>query len=320
MSRTTLQWGIPFPEAAGEEGHIIYVWMDALTNYISALGFGTADHERFDRYWPADVHLIGKDIVRFHAVYWPAFLMAAGVELPKAILGARLVAARQPEDLEVARQHRAARRTSSTSFGPDPLRYFLLRDMVFGQDSNYSDESFLGRYNSDLANDLGNTLSRALKMAATYFDGKTPPTPCDEQRREDGGGSCDPRVPRSRWTATRSIARSTPSGSCWPRSTATSSRASRGSTSRRRERTSRSRASSGTSSKDPHRLDDGGALHAAPRRRKRSSASAHRASRSMPKRSPGAGSRTARRSEPAMRSSPAPTPKHTSHPPHRRTT
>ncbi|HEU5161895.1 MAG TPA: class I tRNA ligase family protein, partial [Thermoanaerobaculia bacterium] len=86
VSRTTLQWGIPFPQGAGEAGHIIYVWMDALTNYISALGFGTAEHDRFDRYWPADVHLIGKDIIRFHAVYWPAFLMAAGIDLPKTIL------------------------------------------------------------------------------------------------------------------------------------------------------------------------------------------------------------------------------------------
>jgi methionyl-tRNA synthetase len=178
VSRTTLQWGIPFPEAAGEAGHIIYVWMDALTNYLSALGFGTAEHERFDRYWPADVHLIGKDITRFHAVYWPAFLMAAGLELPKTIL-AHGWWLRDNQKISKSIGNIVRPEYIVDQFGADPLRYFVLRDMVFGQDSNYSDEAFLGRYNSDLANDLGNTLSRALKMSATYFEGKTPPIPCD---------------------------------------------------------------------------------------------------------------------------------------------
>ena len=176
VSRTAITWGIPFP---GHPDHVVYVWMDALTNYISALDFGATDTSRFEKYWPADVHLIGKDIVRFHAVYWPAFLMAAGLELPKKILA---------HGWWLRDQQKISKSTGNIvrpdylidEFGPDPLRYFLLREMVFGQDQNYSDESFLHRYNADLANDLGNTLSRALKMSATYFDGKTPPTPCDD--------------------------------------------------------------------------------------------------------------------------------------------
>jgi methionyl-tRNA synthetase len=179
VSRTTIQWGIPFPGAAGESGHVIYVWMDALTNYLSALGFGSGDDTRYRRFWPADVHLIGKDIIRFHAVYWPAFLMAAGMELPRSIL-AHGWWLRDNEKISKSVGNIVRPDHIIGQFGPDPLRYFLLREMVFGQDSNYSDESFLGRYNADLANDLGNTLSRALKMSDTYFQGKTPPVPCDD--------------------------------------------------------------------------------------------------------------------------------------------
>ncbi|HUP65234.1 MAG TPA: methionine--tRNA ligase [Thermoanaerobaculia bacterium] len=179
VSRTTIRWGIPFPGAAGEAGHIIYVWMDALTNYISALGFGTGDDDRFQRYWPADVHLIGKDIIRFHAVYWPAFLMAAGVELPKSIV-AHGWWLRDSQKISKSVGNIVRPDAIIEQFGPDPLRFFLMREMVFGQDSDYSDEAFLTRYNADLANDLGNTLSRALKMTDTYFEGKTPPVPCDD--------------------------------------------------------------------------------------------------------------------------------------------
>ncbi|MGH9456148.1 MAG: methionine--tRNA ligase [Thermoanaerobaculia bacterium] len=179
VSRTTLKWGIPFPEAAGESGHVIYVWLDALTNYLSALGFGSGDDARFRRYWPADVHLLGKDIIRFHAVYWPAFLMAAGLELPRKIL-AHGWWLRDNEKISKSVGNIVRPDYIVDQFGPDPLRYFLLREMVFGQDANYSDEAFIGRYNAELANDLGNTLSRGLKMTDTYFDGKTPPTPCDD--------------------------------------------------------------------------------------------------------------------------------------------
>ncbi|HEY5609565.1 MAG TPA: methionine--tRNA ligase [Thermoanaerobaculia bacterium] len=176
VSRSSIKWGIPFP---GNPDHVVYVWMDALTNYISALGFGSANDARMKKYWPADVHLIGKDIVRFHAVYWPAFLMAAGVELPKMILAHGWWLR---DNVKISKSLGNIVRPTYIldDFGPDPLRYFLLREMVFGQDANYSDESFLTRYNADLANDLGNTLSRAVKMSDSYFGGKTPPTPCDD--------------------------------------------------------------------------------------------------------------------------------------------
>ncbi|HVT01900.1 MAG TPA: methionine--tRNA ligase [Thermoanaerobaculia bacterium] len=174
ISRTSIQWGIPFP---GDPDHVIYVWLDALTNYISALGFGSNDHERFDRYWPASMHLIGKDIIRFHAVYWPAFLMSAGVELPKSVVGHGWWL-RDNQKISKSTGNVVRPNDIIERFGSDPFRYFMLREMVFGQDSNYSDEAFLGRYNSDLANDLGNTFSRALKMAHSYFDGKTPPNAC----------------------------------------------------------------------------------------------------------------------------------------------
>jgi methionyl-tRNA synthetase len=174
ISRSAIKWGIPFP---GNPDHVIYVWMDALTNYISALGFGSADHALFDQYWPADIHLIGKDIVRFHAVYWPAFLMAAGVPLPKRVIGHGFWLRDQVKISKslgnVVRPYNIIQ-----DFGADALRYYVLREMVFGQDQDYSDESLLTRYNADLANDLGNTLSRAIKMSDTYFGGKTPPEKC----------------------------------------------------------------------------------------------------------------------------------------------
>jgi methionyl-tRNA synthetase len=175
VSRTAISWGIPFP---GNPDHVVYVWMDALTNYISALGFGSGDDRKLQRYWPADVHLIGKDIVRFHAVYWPAFLMAAGIEPPRSILGHGFWLR---DDLKISKSLGNVVRPSNIieQFGTDPFRYFMLRDMVFGQDSNYSDEAFVARYNADLANDLGNTLSRAIKVSAQRFHGKTPPVRCD---------------------------------------------------------------------------------------------------------------------------------------------
>src|SRR5947209_1845923 len=174
ISRTAITWGIPFP---GHPDHVIYVWMDALTNYISALGFGSADHARFDHDWPADIHLVGKDITRFHAVYWPAFLLAAGLPLPKQIVGHGWWL-RDNQKISKSLGNVVRPYNIIDEFGADPLRYFLLREMVFGQDQNYSDEAFLARYNADLANDLGNTLSRAIKMTDTYFGGKTPPVSC----------------------------------------------------------------------------------------------------------------------------------------------
>jgi methionyl-tRNA synthetase len=174
ISRSSIKWGIPFP---GDPDHVIYVWMDALTNYISALGFGSADDANFERYWPAEMHLIGKDIVRFHAVYWPAFLMAAGVELPRRVVGHGFWL-RDQQKISKSVGNVVRPYNIIEDFGPDALRYYVLREMVFGQDQDYSDQSLLERYNSDLANDLGNTLSRAIKMSDSYFGGKTPPENC----------------------------------------------------------------------------------------------------------------------------------------------
>jgi methionyl-tRNA synthetase len=174
ISRTAIKWGIDFP---GNPDHVIYVWMDALTNYISALGFGSGDHKLFDKFWPADIHLIGKDIVRFHAVYWPAFLMAAGVELPKRVVGHGFWT-RHQQKISKSLGNVVRPYNIIEDFGADTLRYYVMREMVFGQDQDYSDEALLERYNADLANDLGNTISRTIKMSDTYFGGKTPPTPC----------------------------------------------------------------------------------------------------------------------------------------------
>jgi methionyl-tRNA synthetase len=177
VSRASLDWGIPFP---GYPGQTIYVWLDALTNYVSALGFGSEDRGRFDRFWvdPSSerIHLVGKDILRFHAVYWPAFLMSAGLPLPTTVWahGWWLLDDRKMSKSSghVARPDRLV-----DSFGNDSLRYFLLRDMVFGQDAAFSDEACIERFNSDLANDLGNTVSRLVTLSRKAFDGCTPPEP-----------------------------------------------------------------------------------------------------------------------------------------------
>ncbi|HUR80396.1 MAG TPA: methionine--tRNA ligase [Thermoanaerobaculia bacterium] len=174
ISRSTVKWGIPFP---GNPDHVIYVWMDALTNYVSTLGFGSADDELFRKYWPADLHLVGKDIIRFHTVYWPAFLMAAGIELPRRIVGHGFWL-RDHEKISKSLGNVVRPYNIIDDFGPDALRYYVMREMVFGQDQDYSDQSLLTRYNADLANDLGNTLSRAIKMSDTYFGGRTPPQRC----------------------------------------------------------------------------------------------------------------------------------------------
>ncbi len=181
ISRFGLDWGVPFPD---HPGHSVWVWLDALTNYVSALGFGAPAAERgsYERYWEGGdvrLHLVGKDIVRFHAVFWPAFLMSAGLPLPSTVW-AHGWWLRDDKKMSksvgnVVRPDHLVER-----FGPDPLRYFLLREMVFGQDASFSDEAFVDRYNSDLANDLGNTASRLVTLSRSAFDGRTPPTPCDD--------------------------------------------------------------------------------------------------------------------------------------------
>jgi len=169
VSRTSFTWGVPVPD---DPKHVMYVWFDALTNYITAVGFPD-DTQRFDKYWPADVHLMGKEIVRFHAVYWPAFLMAAGLPLPKQIVGHGWWLM---NDAKMSKSLGNVVRPQSYTkiFGVDAFRYFCLREMTLGHDANYSDEAFLTRYNADLANDLGNLVSRATTMVHRYCAGVVP--------------------------------------------------------------------------------------------------------------------------------------------------
>ena len=171
ISRSSFTWGIPLP---GDPKHILYVWFDALSNYITALGYGS-DRKLYARYWPAEVHLVGKDILRFHAVYWPAYLMSAGEPLPKRVV-AHGWWLRDAAKISKSRGGVVDPQPLIEAFGVDPLRYFLLREMVFGQDASYSDEAFIDRVNTDLANDLGNLVSRTLKMIEDYCGGLTPKT------------------------------------------------------------------------------------------------------------------------------------------------
>src|SRR5271169_3722012 len=159
VSRTSFKWGIPVP---GDEKHVIYVWMDALTNYMTALGYGSdapEDIAKFQKYWPADLHLVGKEITRFHCVYWPAFLMAAGLPLPKSITANGWLLFEESK-MSKSRGNIVRAETIVEVLGTDALRYFLLREVVFGQDGSFSFDALVQRYNSDLANGLGNLASR----------------------------------------------------------------------------------------------------------------------------------------------------------------
>ncbi len=170
LSRTTFDWGIKVP---GNRKHIMYVWVDALTNYITAVGFPDTDSEKFKKYWPADLHVIGKDIVRFHAVYWPAFLMSAGIEVPRRIFSHGFLFNRG-EKMSKSVGNVIDPFALADAYGVDPLRYFLLREVPFGQDGNYSHEAIVNRINADLANDLGNLAQRSLTMVARNFGGELP--------------------------------------------------------------------------------------------------------------------------------------------------
>ena len=170
ISRTTFDWGIRVP---GRDGHIMYVWVDALTNYITAVGFPDTDSEKFRKYWPADLHVIGKDIVRFHAVYWPAFLMSAGLDVPRRIFSHGFLFNRG-EKISKSVGNVIDPFDLAKEYGVDPLRYFLLREVPFGQDGNYSHEAIVNRTNADLANDLGNLAQRSLTMVARNFAGVLP--------------------------------------------------------------------------------------------------------------------------------------------------
>ena len=176
ISRTTIQWGIPVPD---DPRHVIYVWLDALSNYCTAIGFGSPDpkdQQKFAHYWPADVHMIGKEIVRFHCVYWPAFLMAAGLPLPRSIVAHGWLLFEESK-MSKSRGNIVRAETVIDVLGNDALRYFLLREVVFGQDGSFSFDALVQRYNSDLANDLGNLASRTLTMIARYFRGGEVPYP-----------------------------------------------------------------------------------------------------------------------------------------------
>jgi len=170
VSRTTFDWGVRVP---GSDGHVMYVWVDALTNYITAVGFPDTDSEKFRKYWPADLHVIGKDIVRFHAVYWPAFLMSAGIEVPRHIFSHGFLFNRG-EKMSKSVGNVIDPFAMANAYGVDPMRYFFLREVPFGQDGNYSHEAIVARINADLANDLGNLAQRSLTMVARNFSGVLP--------------------------------------------------------------------------------------------------------------------------------------------------
>jgi len=173
ISRSTFTWGIPVPD---DPKHVIYVWLDALANYITAIGYGSSHagaQEAFKKFWPADVQMIGKEIVRFHCVYWPAFLMAAGLPVPKAIVAHGWLLFEESK-MSKSRGNIVRTETILDVLGADALRYFLLREVVFGQDGSFSFDALVQRYNSDLANGLGNLASRTLTMINRYFKGEAP--------------------------------------------------------------------------------------------------------------------------------------------------
>ena len=174
VSRTSFSWGIPVP---GDEKHVIYVWLDALANYITALGYGSDDPEdqaRFAKFWPADMHLIGKEISRFHCVYWPAFLMAAGIPVPRSVQRQWLAALRPGQDVEVARQHCARRNRAGSSGRGCTALLPAARDSLRAGRQLFSFDALVQRYNGDLANGYGNLVSRVVNMVHKYFAGVVP--------------------------------------------------------------------------------------------------------------------------------------------------
>ncbi len=182
ISRTTFQWGIPVPN---DPAHVIYVWLDALCNYATAVGYGSpdaADQAEYKRWWPASVHMIGKEIVRFHCVYWPAFLLAAGLPLPEKIVAHGWLLFEESK-MSKSRGNIVRSETILDVLGQDALRYFLFREIVFGSDGSFSFDALVQRFNSDLANGLGNLASRTLSMIHRYFEGvvPAPPTPGDAE-------------------------------------------------------------------------------------------------------------------------------------------
>ena len=169
ISRTSFDWGVPVP---GSPGHVMYVWVDALTTYMTGVGYPDTSDD-FARFWPADLHLIGKDIVRFHTVYWPAFLMSAKLPLPRQVFGHGFLLARG-EKMSKSLGNVVDPMDMAARYGVDPLRYFLLREISFGQDGSYSDEAIVNRVNAELANSFGNLAQRTLSMIFKNLDGVIP--------------------------------------------------------------------------------------------------------------------------------------------------
>jgi methionyl-tRNA synthetase len=168
VSRTSFDWGVKVPDG---QGHVMYVWLDALTTYISGIGFPDETDE-WKKFWPANLHLIGKDIVRFHAVYWPAFLLAAGLPLPKAIFGHGFILARDGQKMSKSAGNSADPLVLAENYGVDQLRYFFMREVSFGQDGSWSEEAIVTRCNAELANSFGNLAQRVLSMIYKNCDGE----------------------------------------------------------------------------------------------------------------------------------------------------
>ena len=194
ISRTTFDWGVKLPF---DTKHVAYVWIDALTNYITALGYLQDDHTLYDKYWPADLHMMGKEIVRFHTIIWPAILMALDLPLPKKVYGHGWLLFGN-DKMSKSKGNVVDPIVLSNRYGADVIRYFLLREIPFGNDGNYNNEALLTRTNADLVNDLGNLVSRTTAMITQYFDGKIPAPNAYTELDEELISLCEGALPKVR--------------------------------------------------------------------------------------------------------------------------